>query len=251
NCFAQLEHKIPGLEVYNFALPRTGPREYAAQLRREVLAYRPDLIVVLVSVGSDITDELPAPGIFDVRGLRIYQLAATTWGAPSPQRDRAATVVDGPAERLQRQVRSERQLVVCRTPLDKSMRGRWVETYQHLDDLIRQAGRQEVEVVLAAAPSACQVSPSLCAQLQRRLGLAPASVDLELPQRRLASFAAGRDVTWIDLLPSLRQTAAPPFERSGDEFSAAGNQAVAQALEHCLATHHRELATPVAQATPR
>jgi hypothetical protein len=251
NCFAQLEHSLPGVEVYNFAIPQAGPREYAAQLRREVLDYRPDLIVVLVSIGDDITEQLPAPGLFDIRGLHLYQLAASTWQQPGSQGNRQSACEQESTAHGEFMTRAERQLIVCRTPIDDSIRGHWDESCSHLDDLIRHSQRRNVEVALVAVPSACQVCPSLCKQLQKRLGYAATNVDLDLPQRRLAAFASGRQVTWIDLLPALRETSAPAFERSSHELSAAGNQAVAQTLEHWIVGHFRQLVSPVAQASVR
>jgi hypothetical protein len=251
NCFTQLEHKLPGLEVYNFAIPQAGPREYAAQLRREVLDYRPDLIVVLVSVGDDITEQVPAPGLFELRGLRLYQLAASTWLQPGRQANQLNTGSQQSSQHGEILSRAERQLVVCRTPIDETTRSHWDKTCSHLDDLIRHAQRRKIEVALVAAPSACQVCPSLCKQVQRRLGYAATNVDLELPQRRLAAFASGRRVTWIDLLPPLRETTTPAFERSSLELSAAGNEAVAQTLEHWIVGHFRQLVSPVAQASVR
>lgn len=251
NCFAQLEHQLPGIEVYNFAIPRAGPRDYAAQLRREVLDYRPDLIVVLVSVGDDITEQVAAPGLFELRGLHLYQLAASMWLEPGRQANRPDAVVQEAKAHSEFLSRAERQLIVCRTPIDDTTRQQWEKTYSHFDDLIRHAERHNVEVALVAVPSACQVCPPLCKQLQRRLGYVDKNVDLELPQRRLASFASGRRVTWIDLLPALREISAPAFERSSTELSAAGNQAVAQTLEHWILGHFRQLVSPVAQASVR
>ncbi len=74
---------------------------------------------------------------------------------------------------------------------------------------------------------------------------------MELPQRRLAAFAASRRVPWIDLLPTLREANGKAFEHSSMQLSPAGNQAVAQALEHWIAGHFRQLVSPAAQASAR
>jgi hypothetical protein len=87
--------------------------------------------------------------------------------------------------------------------------------------------------------------------LRKRTGCDSGSLDLELPQRRLATFAAGQQVPWIDLLPSLRQTRVPAFERSSTELSAAGNHAAAQSLEHWIVAHFQQLVSPAAQASAR
>lgn len=246
NCFVQLERSLPGIEVYNFAIPGAGIREYAAQLRDQVLDYRPDLVLVLVSVGTDITEPLPVPGNFDLRGLRLYQLAAREWMTPG--QGSTTAVVDAPGEFL---CRAERQLQVCHTPLDDRTRAQWDDAESHLDDLIARSRQQGATVALAVVPTVFQVCAPLAGQLSRRAGYEPSALDLELPQRRLAAFAASRRVACIDLLPVLREAGGCPFERSSLELSSAGNQAVTHTLEHWISGRFQQLLSPAAQASAR
>jgi hypothetical protein len=233
--------------VYNFAIPDAGIREYAAQLRHEVLDYRPDLVLVLVSVGNDVTEPLPMPGSFDVRSLRLYQLAALNWMSPGQD---CTPCVESDSRR-QFLCRAERQLLACRTPLDCQTRGQWEQAEAHLDDLIDHGQERGATVVLAVVPMVFQVCAPLASQLQKRNGFEDTSLDLGLPQRRLAAYAASRQVACIDLLPVLCEASGRPFERSSLQLSTAGNQAVAHALEHWITGHFRQLVSPVAQASVR
>jgi hypothetical protein len=233
--------------VYNFAIPDAGIREYAAQLRHDVLDYRPDLVLVMVSVGNDVTEPLPMPGSFDVRSLRLYQLAALNWMSPGHD---CTPYVESDARR-QFLCRAERQLLACRTPLDNRTRGQWEQAEAHLDNLIDRGQARGATVVLAVVPTAYQVCAPLATQLQKRNGLDDTALDLGLPQRRLAAYAASRQVACIDLLPVLCEASGRPFERSSIELTAAGNHAVAQALKHWITGHFRQLVSPVAQASMR
>lgn len=251
NCFAQLERSLPGVEFYNFAVPQSGPREYAALVRSPVFDYRPHLVLVIVSIGDDITERTPAPGAFDVRGLRLYQAAAARWIESGGQRAPAA---DADAERCQRRSfleRAERQLIVCRTPLEPPVRAHWDDALAHLDSAIDQVRSRGAEVALVGVPAVYQASPSLLSQLRRRAGWDADGIDLELPQRRLAGFAASRQVPWIDLLPALKGTSVPAFERSSTELSPAGNRAAAQTLEHWIVGRYQQLLSPATQASAR
>ncbi len=166
NCFMQLEKSLPGVEVYNFAIPEAGIREYAAQLRHQVLDYRPDLVLVLVSVGDDITERLPTPGHFDVRSLRLYQLAAL--GLVSPGQGTAACA-DADVRRSFA-CRAQRQMIVCETPLDDTARAHWDHAESHIDDLIDRSQQRGAKVALVGVPTVFQICAPLSAQLQKRAG---------------------------------------------------------------------------------
>jgi hypothetical protein len=82
NHLALVERRVPGIEVYNFGLQGAGPREYGALLGHEAGAYRPDVVLTFISVGDDVSDELPAPGVFEWQGLGLYQLGALALAPP-------------------------------------------------------------------------------------------------------------------------------------------------------------------------
>src|SRR5262249_20278983 len=55
NCVKQLARRVPGIEVYHFGVQTAGPREYSAQLAGEVAQFQPDLVLLFLSIGDDIT----------------------------------------------------------------------------------------------------------------------------------------------------------------------------------------------------
>ena len=76
NFLAQIERLVPQLEVYNFGIPESDPRQFAAQIASEVASYRPDLVLVFFSVGTDLTQSVPLPSAFQWENLRLVQVGS-------------------------------------------------------------------------------------------------------------------------------------------------------------------------------
>jgi hypothetical protein len=244
NYLAEIERSVPGIEIYNFGLPDAGPREYAAQLGHEVAACRPDLVLTFLSLGDDVTRQLPTPGAFDWRGLGLYQFAARLTAAPGMALDDACEV-----DRESYLRAAAGQLAVCRTPLDEAMLARWDESLAWLDRIARYCERNGIPQALVLLPGEFQVSPALCEGLCRNAGYERGQVDLDLPQRRLAAFANERELPLFDLLPHLRAAAEYPFERNGPRLNDGGQRLVAEALGDWLRRRYGTQVTAQAQAS--
>ena len=54
------------------------------------------------------------------------------------------------------------------------------------------------------------------------MGYQQDQIDLDLPQRRLATYASARQIPCIDLLPHLRLCEQPPYERNARQWNAEG-----------------------------
>src|SRR5262249_42589786 len=79
NYLTLLETALPGVEVYNFGVSGAGPREYQEILQRDVWPYQPDLVLLSVFVGNDVTENLPAPRYLDPRQHSLYLLVTRGW----------------------------------------------------------------------------------------------------------------------------------------------------------------------------
>jgi hypothetical protein len=249
NYLAEVERRVPGIEIYNFGIPSVGPREYAAQLAREVLTYQPDMVLTFISIGDDIAQPTPAPGTFDWRGLGLFQLGACAWGASasevtlppdsrsSPDRDHFLRATAG-------------RLAVCRTPMDQAMRDRWQETMSHLDQIVRQCQGQGISMAIVLVPGEFQVSATLCESLRRNAGLERGQLDLDLPQRRLVEFADQRQVPVLDLLPHFRATSEYPYERNDVGFNDAGNAIAADVVGGWLQHRYSSQLAAMSQVSP-
>ena len=249
NYLARIERSVPGIEIYNFGIPGAGPREYAVQLAQEVIAYKPDMVLTFISVGDDVTDELPLPGVFDWKSLGVYQLGARCLGTPHgiiAQPSCGHPAVDCLADREVYLQAACSRLAVCRTPIDQRMCGRWNETLAHLKAIVDTCERSKIAAALVLVPAEFQVSRPLCESLCRRAGYDQGQLDLDLPQRRLAAFADEHQVPVLDLLPHFRASRSAGYRRNERTWTDAGHDLAVEAVGQWL---QRRYATQVAAAS--
>jgi hypothetical protein len=229
NFLAQVESRLPGVQVYNFGVPSAGPREYAALLTHDVLAYRPHLVLTCVSVGDDVTHSLPLPDWFDWQGLYVYQLGAQ----PAVRRDAVSAILpaaQGPPQADAFLRAAAARIDVCRAPWDQDMRRCWDNAIAYLDDIVETCRLAGVETALVVVPGRHQVEPQLCRTLCRRQGFAAGELDLELPQRELGVFAQRRGVAMLDLLPHFRAAVGPVYDRNELSWNDEGNRLAADVI---------------------
>jgi hypothetical protein len=243
NCLDQIEQLNRGVDVYNFGLPGVGPREYAAHVIHDVGRYDPQLVMLFISVGDDITSQLPMPGMFDWRGLHLYQAGARLFSdSPSVRPVSKELTVETQAEsstcRRDYLRRCAGRLSVCHTPLGGHMRRRWQEVEAQLQDVARECRGRNMPLVIVVVPADFQVNPVLCDSMRRRLGYTPEQVDLELPQRRLREFAEAADVPLLDLLPEFKADGAQLYARHHSRWNQRGNTKAAQVIDAWLRSRY-------------
>ncbi len=227
NCLEQIELLLSDTEIYNFTLPRLGPREYAALLKCDVLTYQPDLVLLFVSIDDDVTEQLPLPGIFDWRGLRICQWGLQTVAAPTSDWHGAAfreTSIDQRPWTEQTQIA---RFAICRTPIDEKIELRWQRMLSHLSTIVDVCDGRDVSLAMVFVPAAFQVDSALRRRICRRGGYQADHIDLELPQRRLISFASQHNVPALDLLPEFSGAADRVYTDDRNALSTDGQQVVA------------------------
>ena len=239
NFLAHIEEAMPSLEIYNFAIPQAGPREYAAILSPEVMRFHPDLVLCVISIANDITDEPSRPTIYQWEGLRVYQLGNQFTASARSKRFFASQppqpAWQGPDSiDPQRYLReSTARLAVCRTPINDELQRCWKRTLEDLERLAAQAAHSEVPLGLVLVPGEFQVNRVLLETLQRRGGYGEA-IDLELPQRRLGVFASKHDIPLLDLLPHLRMANEPVHCHKKRNLNDLGNAVAGDAVSRWL-----------------
>jgi hypothetical protein len=223
--------------VYNFGVSGAGPREYVEVLRRDVWAFRPDLVLVSVFVGNDVTETLPTPRYLDPRQHGLYLLLTRGWrlarerwrqeaGQPGAAGDRLGGAALSPQSF--RAVEA-RRLAVCLDPPPVALEKKWRRALRDLDRLVTECGRRGVRVGVVLIPDEFQVNPAVLANALEDNRLGRAAVDVELPQRRLAAFFAGRGVPCLDLLPAF--AGRPGLYAPNDtHWGVAGNRLAAERI---------------------
>lgn len=209
NFLTLLEGRLSDVEVYNFGISSTGPREYLAVLQEDVWQFEPDIIVVCVFVGNDITESLATPHGMSIRKSALYQFL-TRAGRLARERARqpvlsiASSADQFPRPPLAEQTFREieaRRLLVCQTPPPAGMEKKWQSALSYLRQIIQDCQRRQVPVGLVLIPDEFQVDFDVLAAALQDANLCHEEVDLDLPQRRLRDFCADQGVPCLDLKP--------------------------------------------------
>lgn len=230
NCLAQLERQLPNVEAYNFGLRQSGPRGFVTQFESDVLRYRPQLVLTFINVGDDVLDPGEASRDYDWRSLRTVQWTAHSLRMPLFRPIAGATPLANATSFEQRLHVEAARLAICRTPLDGLMQQRYRELSQQIERLAKRCAKHKVPMALVLVPSEFQVAPVLRESLLRRAGYEPRQIDLELPQRQLASFAHAQQLPLVDLLPYFRAASQAPYTIETGELSPAGRELIVQVL---------------------
>jgi hypothetical protein len=201
-------------EVYNFGVSGVGPREYCLILRRHVWNFQPDLVLVSIFVGNDITETLATPRHMDpsqhatyILASRAGRLLAEYWrrhweggkgqGSGVSKVERCGGTL---SEKTFREVEA-RRLAVCLKSPPASLEKKWQSALAYLERLIKECRSRNVPVAFVLIPDEFQVNPGVLELAFRENSLARDAVDLDLPRRRLRQFFAERQVPCLDLLP--------------------------------------------------
>jgi hypothetical protein len=241
NYLTLLEKHLPDTEVYNFGVSGTGPREYLHVLKSDVWTFEPDLVLVSVFVGNDITEELATPRHLDrrqhalyllgERGLKLLRECLRQGQAPpSSPEDRLARPALSPE--TFREVEA-RRLAVCIQPVSEAVEKKWRRALGWLDQISAECRARQVPVALVLIPDEFQVNPQVLAEAARDAGVDRAAVDRDLPQRRLRGFCADRGVACLDLLPVLAEI-PDAYAPCDTHWSVRGNRAAAECLGQWL-----------------
>jgi hypothetical protein len=221
DCYlTRLGQELPGTEVGNFGVSGAGPREYRLILDQDVWSVRPDVVLLSIFVGNDITETIAQPRHLDPRQHALGILAQRCWcllrescrQASPPLM--AVTSRRGRAELSPQTFREieARRLAVCRNDATAPMEKKWQLVLGELDRLVASCQHRQVRLAVVLIPDEFQVNSAVLDEALTQAGWQRGQVDLEAPQRRLTAFFAARHVPCLDLLPALRaapQTYAP------------------------------------------
>ena len=241
NFLTLLETQFHGVEVYNFGISSTGPREYQTVLQHDVWQFQPDLVMVCVFVGNDITESLPTPRGMSLRKHSLYQFVIRAERLVHERtRQPVLSIASAPdhfsrpalAVQTFREIEA-RRLTVCQTPPPAGMEKKWHEALSHLEQIVNECENRRVPLGFVLIPDEFQVNATVLTAALQDANLSGEEVDLALPQRRLRAFCANRNVPCLDLLPFL-EGVPETYAVRDTHWNVRGNHLAAEKIAHWL-----------------
>ena len=245
NFASGIERLLPDVEIYNFGLSSLGPRDYRIILETEALSFNPDVVLVAIFVGNDLTDvpvdaglsfDDPTLARFSKRSWRLLRewYRQVTGATPSPLLlpQLSTPVIPEKGFNLSRQTYIEvevERLGLSRLSLREAHEEALTNALAELRAMRDECRRRGIVFAMAIIPDEFQVNPDLLEELLRIGAVPREDVDLDLPQRRLLDFCRTENIACLDLLPVLagRRDVYLPQDTHWNET---GNLLAAEAL---------------------
>lgn len=262
-CEQRLRAAEPALrpQVLRIGCPGYSPEHLACLLERFVLGLDPDLVVLNLFVGNDVTG-IPVRG--RVVGGRMYHPHSPIGWLDLARRSQLFQLVEGVVYRgLKRRLADQRagaaspaagaaapaigglylkilgnNMPVYLDPPDRRMRRLWDEALGYLDRIDAACRDAGVPWLLVLIPAEEQVDEAVLKQAIAGLGLDREAVAIDSPQRRLRDWADRRDVPCLDLLPVMRAAHADTarlYLPEDTHWNRRGNAVAGAALAEVLA----------------
>jgi hypothetical protein len=219
NYLTILEGLLSDTEIYNFGVSGAGPREYHAILRRDVWRFHPDLVLMSVFVGNDVTEIMATPRHLDPRRHAVYLLASHSWQLARERWRQEKTPAAQPEFTTASAALSSesfleveaRRLAVCQNPAPLALERKWQAALAHLDAIRVECAAHQVPLAVVLIPDEFQVNPAVLAAAWEGSHLPDGCFERAWPQLRLRAFFADQEVPCLDLLPA--------FERVPDTYA--------------------------------
>jgi hypothetical protein len=223
------------------------------QVRQSLQREQPDLVVVLITVENDViahrSEHIPPAKPTLIKRFRI------------PRNLSRAELIDAVVRPFNDVLETRSHLFILARRQAHTFRMRlglsplnlpehyyrrsaslpaWDTTAALLSDIARVTSADTVPAFFVLLPSDYQVDPDAFDEYVRGFGLDPASIDLALPNSRLAELMRARGLRVIDALPALRVERAAGKRLYGavdPHLSPEGHRVVARLLEPEIVNH--------------
>lgn len=253
------------IEVINASVSGWGTDDELTYLMREGIKYRPDLVLVAMTLHNDVSDNL-LEEYHEFRNGRIEQrpvmlvpwpsyliLKSKEWMASHSHLYQVAlravriNWVSNEARNLESHVGS----LLRRVPDDRIRTG-WEMTSQLLQKMRQLAGTVNAQVAVALLPLSVQVYRENLNPFLASNGLKEADIDLFKPQEMMKVIGAHVGVSIIDLYPIFRDTKADCrcelFVQNDGHWNKLGHQIAAEEAARGL-LHAGLIGPPLGEAS--
>ncbi len=252
NYLTLLEKAIPTVEVLNFGVAGTGPREYLEILQSHARAFGPDLVLVSFFIGNDVTETLAVPRGLDPRQFLLYLAAERGMrllNRPSQAKNASDRLAGTGFSARQFLEIEARRLEVCRQPETELLEKKWERAMNRMDAIVQLCTKAGMRCAVVLIPDEFQVNDQVYEAARNRAGLVEADLILDHPQKRLRAFFATRGTPCLDLLPMFQRNAGSYAPRD-THWNARGNHLAAEAIARWLTTEGLVPVNHLASAPP-
>jgi hypothetical protein len=225
-------------EVVNMGIPGANLEHYRSLLVNEGLALHPDMLLLCVFIGNDLSGSPPRPW------TASYVLAMADFLLRIPQ---AVTLSQANAfdyhddqpsfGTYEEYVAIEIKGLPLYRLADPEHAALIRDAMGYLSSIQRIAAARDLRLLLVLIPDEMQINPSLQQAALRRRNLAENEVDFDLPNRLLTRALREAGIAYLDLLPSFRAAAAGTilYKPQDTHWNIAGNRLAAEVIaEHLL-----------------
>ncbi len=256
---AVLEQRLSNTSVFNLGVNGYGQVQEYLTLQKWLPEIQPDVIVLMVYLRNDFTDNLDT----------------TQWLYPRPTSsldENGSIVIHPPSEssrlkeeslpfyyasHLFRFVKKRLEVIVsktdqetpsqflapenyvCRYPLSKETQEMYTLLQQMLLEINSFANKNNTPIVFALAPSIAQVENTTWESLEAAAAKDEIMLLRNLPNKILLEFASEHNIHMVDLLPALQaaqKNEVDMYNPREQHWTAAGNKLVATILTNYLNT---------------
>lgn len=255
-----------GVEVLNFGVAGTSPKEYRLLLNREVWDYQPDLILLPIFVGNDILEPVIVPKLhrFNPNALyvelllqRIYRLVrervrlaeAKHHGDAHPAQSKNEASSPIMSERTYRELLA-RHVAICRNRPDRIDEQLWRDCLHHVGGIIEDARQRGIPILVLLLPDELQVNEQMMLDAWRVRGWPDQERQVDYANQRLAAFLKEKQVPYLDLLPILLPLGSEAYAPRDTHWNALGNRVVAEAAAQWMELYLPSFVSRIAKPSP-
>ena len=229
------------VEVINASVSGWGTDDELTYLLREGLKYKPDLILVAMTIHNDVSDNLVEEyHTFREGQLQQKPVSLVPWASYAILKIKEWFNANSHLYRLVFQATQTRWIseqgkvleshvggLLRKVPDDRVQTG-WNMTGQLFKKLVVTAQSIDAKIVVVLLPLSVQVYPESLEDFLKWNGLRREDVDLLKPQKTMAAFGKELGFTVIDLLPAFQSTkdrcACELFVRNDGHWNETGHR---------------------------
>ena len=240
--FTTLLGQRRGVQVLNAGVDGHAPPQALLRFRQLGLQVRPEVVLLVVFVGNDLSEarqpsgpRLVAPTAAAPSGPRAFLLHHSMLVAHLRVAQARARLEAGADPRL-RHHQDELRLFLRRSSHDL-LQPAVRDLLPSILALQGEVARAGARFVVAVAPPAFAMDADLAARTFQMLGLPTEDLDVDAPARALEAALGGAGLAPCSLTAPLREShlaGRPPYFRFDGHWNPAGHEVVAEVIDRCV-----------------